>query len=226
MKFELPNSTPSKMVDIKILAKKNGQKELTPAVQLRFMVELPNSALQMFDPALRTFLYEKLEEDGAAGDQATLDGVPEVSELPNLTRAANQLGALQWAGGMFGASLYIDHGLGGASDMELRDCEVSKFKIDPKEGGTCQISFTVDAAGVDERTFGKLSLLKKHEFPIGVRGPEVGDDLASDDAGIENPFGDDDAPGDAHPPLTAEELFAGTANDAQRQDAALSSDAR
>lgn len=198
MNFQLPDSTPSKMVDIKILAKKNGQKELTPAVQLRFMVELPNSALQMFDPALRTFLYEKLEQ-GDGGDQATLDGVPEVSELPNLTRAANQLGPLQWAGGITGATLHIDHGLGGASDMELQDCEVSKFKIDPKEGGTCQVFFTVDATGVDERTFGKLSLLKKHEFPIGVRGPVV-----KEEADPTNPLPFD---ADEDRPLTAEEVF-------------------
>lgn len=208
MKFELPNSTPSKMVDIKILAKKNGQKELTPAVQLRFMVELPNSALVMFDPALREFLYEKTEQGDAGGDQATLEGVPEVSELPNLTRAANQLGALQWAGGVVGATLHIDHGLGGASDMDLQDCEVSKFKIDPKEGGTCQISFTVDAIGVDERTFGKLSLLKKHEFPIGVRGPVVGKDAAPSNP---LPFDADD-----QRPLSAEEVFI---NDAQPAEA-------
>lgn len=211
MKFELPNSTPSKMVDIKILAKKNGQKELTPAVQLRFMVELPNSALLMFDPSLRTFLYEKLDISESSGDQATLEGVPEVSELPNLTRAANQLGPLQWAGGCTGAILHIDHGLGGASDMDLQDCEISKFKIDPKEGGTCQVFFTVDATGVDERTFGKLSLLKKHEFPIGVRGPAVGDDAA-----LDNPLPFD--AGDDRP-LTAEDVFINGAQLAEAETA-------
>lgn len=210
MNFQLPDSTPSKMVDIKILAKKNGQKELTPAVQLRFMVELPNSALQMFDPALRTFLYEKLEQ-GDGGDQATLDGVPEVSELPNLTRAANQLGPLQWAGGITGATLHIDHGLGGASDMELQDCEVSKFKIDPKEGGTCQIFFTVDAIGVDERTFGKLSLLKKHEFPIGVQGP-----VAKEETNPTNPLPFD---ADEDRPLTAEQVFINGAQPAEAETA-------
>lgn len=211
MKFELPNSTPSKMVDIKILAKKNGQKELTPAVQLRFLVELPNSALVMFDPALRSFLYEKIEPSDGDGGQPAFDGMPEISELPNLTRAANQLGVLHWAGAVMGAKLHIDHGLGGASDMDLEDCEVSKFKIDPKEGGTCQIFFTVDAIGVDERTFGKLSLLKKHEFPIGLHGP-----VAAEEANPTNPLPFD---ADDQRPLSAEEVFINGAQPAETEPA-------
>lgn len=202
MTFEIEEFTNAKLSKVNCRSNKHGQNELVPAVDLTFTIDAPNTALAYLDKHLLSSIYFK-SENGPVDGQATLDGVDEVAALPNL-RFPN-MGPLDWSKELFGYMLTIDHGLGGKSEITLVDCQVNKFQITPKEGGTVEIKFRVQCAtSLTEKTLGKISLLVMHVIPIKLTPPEAEDrqpDLA-------NPFpvdGDNTPP--ANPFLSPEAAF-------------------
>ena len=63
--------------------------------------------------------------------------------------------------------------MGGKSNLGLADCIVSKFRIEPKEGGTIIVDFLCESQDVPEQVFGKLATLKNREVQITLSAPEV-----------------------------------------------------
>lgn len=182
MAFELEDFTPAKLCSINARSEKHGPDELHPAVDLSFQIDAPNTILSCLDGALLSSLYHKSEVGGQGGQQS-LDGVDEAVNLPNLRFPF--MGTIKWSKEYAGYTLTIEHGLGGASDIQLVDCKVNEFRINPKEGGTVEIKFRVQCStNLTEKTMGKLALLVQHEVPIMLEAAEV----AQDQQEIDNPL--------------------------------------
>lgn len=200
--------------------------EHVQAVDLTMGVDVPNTLLDTIQPGLREALY--YNADASAG-QVTIVDLPET--LPNLRFPRLNSGKFSLddkKNKLAGYELFIDYGLGDErSNMVFDCCKVVKRAIETKEGGTVHLSWQVQYSGdrLDQETCGKLALLEQDLIAIRLIPPVV-TAAPQDDGRPENPFGDDDDDADA-PPLTVEDLFIGGADaDADRQDAALESDAR
>jgi hypothetical protein len=172
--FELETMTKTKLTEIGVLSQKNRDPDDNPGAALAFDMSASNELLTMFNGFLRGFLYHKLPTAGSDGDQARMD--VEVNDLPNLTEAGQKLGKFHWNVKLPGYTLTIDHGLGGKkSDLLLEDCELSRFVFTPKEGGTVEMSFLVEAPDVPEKIYGKLPALKNREVQIKLTPPSIDD---------------------------------------------------
>lgn len=173
MSFVLETLTKTKITDVMVLSQKNREPDQNPGAALSFSMELSNNALSYFDGSLKSFLYTKSAASSAAPAQQGLEGVEQVSDLPNLTRGGIKMGKFNWNEDLYGYELVIDHGMGGKSNLELADCIVSNFKVEPKEGGTILLGFLLESQDVPEKVFGKLATLKNREVQITLTAPEV-----------------------------------------------------
>jgi hypothetical protein len=170
-RFELIGKSKATVVDIDIQAMKMGQVDVQPAVCLTLRVPRPNAALSMIDATLRDFLYAN--NAGKPKVQAQLEGVEVVSDKPNLTPAAEALGAIHWEYEQSGCSLKIYNGVSGHGDIKLKDGTVRKLKLEPKEGGTVDCTFQFYTSDVDAETIGELGVLKSLERDIELTAPEI-----------------------------------------------------
>lgn len=175
--LELIGKTKGKVDAITILSEKSGQNNVIPAVDIGITVTLPNKSLGMISQTIRAFLYENTGK--GTGDLA---GVQPVSDLPNLTDAAQRLGALNWEYEQTGCKLTVYSGATGHGDIKLKDCTVRKLKIDPKEGGSVDLTFHVYTTDVDEDTLGALAVLKSLERDIELEGPSLAQQKRLDEA--------------------------------------------
>ncbi|MGV3727766.1 hypothetical protein [Hydrogenophaga sp.] len=158
------------IADIDIQSLKQGQTDVVPAVCLTLKMTLANSTLNLLDPTLMSFLFEKGLP--AAAQQQVLDGVPVVSDLPQLTDAAVALGSLHWEEEQTGATLKIYEGVTGDRDITLSDCTVRKLKLDPREGGAVDWRLEVYTSDVDQDTIGALAVLKSLTRDIELTAAE------------------------------------------------------
>lgn len=171
MSFVLETLTKAKITDVVVLSQKNREPDQNPGAALTFSLELSNNALSYFDGALKSFLYTK-SAASSVGQQG-LEGVDEITDAPNLTKAGIKIGKFAWSEDLYGYALVIDHGMGGRSNLELADCILSNFKVEPKEGGTILLGFQLESQDVPEKVFGKLATLKNREVQITLTAPVV-----------------------------------------------------
>jgi hypothetical protein len=157
MRLEFIGKTKATITAIVIQSLKMGQTDVKPAVCLHLKITQANNTLAMFDKKLQTFLFEK--GNGVATQQA-LEGIPVVSDMPQLTAIAMAIGALNWDGEQTGSNLKIYQGVTGDQDIKLGDCTVRKVKITPLEGGAVDYDLQVYTSDVDQETIGALGVLK------------------------------------------------------------------
>lgn len=171
MQFDLGQATKAKVLDVQVLSQKNRQPDENPGAKISLELQLTNHVLDSFDPSLRAFLFTK-GPGSVSAKNATLDGIPEVSDLPNLSPAAMKIPVLRWNQELSGYRLVIDQGLGGKkSDLEVTDCLLSGFRFFPKEGGTLIAKCIVESANVDGKQWGVLAKLKSRPVEILLRAP-------------------------------------------------------
>jgi hypothetical protein len=170
--FELESFTTVKITDVVVLSQKNRDPADNPGAQLQFLAKLSNNELTQFDGALKSMLYTQSAASSAA-QQGELDGVEAVTDAPNLTNIGLAIGKFHWSADLTGYELVIDHGMGGKSNITLDNCSMSGFKIDPKEGGTVEVCWTLESEDVTEGKFGKLATLKNREVKITLAAPQV-----------------------------------------------------
>lgn len=170
MHFEIVGKQRAKLIEVDIQSLKLGQTELKPAISLRFRITFSNDKLHMLDASLLPFLYEK---NSAAQTQGALDGIPVVSDMPQLTPAARRLGTFGWEDEQTGCSLLVYRGVTGDMDVKLRDGTRTIKTVSPKEGGTVDIVFDFRATDLDAETMGELAVLKNHEPDIELTAPEI-----------------------------------------------------
>lgn len=170
--FELINPTKTKLLDVVVLSQKNRLPDENPGAKLNFEVQLSADILDTFDPGLKRWLFMK----GAGSEsakQAALDGIPEASDMPNLTNVGMKIGKFPWHQELSGYKLVIDHGMGGKkSDLEITDGLLSNWRFTPKEGGTVIARMSFESANVTEAQFGRLAKMKSRDIEAKFLAPE------------------------------------------------------
>jgi len=170
--FELINPTKAKLLDVVVLSQKNRQPDENPGAKLNFEVQLSADILDTFDPGLKRWLFMK----GAGSEsakQAALDGIPEASDMPNLTNVGMKIGKFPWHQELTGYKLVIDHGMGGKkSDLEITDGLLSNWRFTPKEGGTVIARMSFESANVTEAQFGRLAKMKSRDIEAKFIAPQ------------------------------------------------------
>jgi hypothetical protein len=165
--FSLDEMTQVTISNVNIRSELHGT-EHVPAVDIDVKLTASNDILSMFHGSLKSMFYG--EANGASGEQPELEGVPPVSSLTRLL--CPYLEPISIKREHAGYELTIDHGTGGDRNIVMGQCEVNKFKVDLKEGGSVELKFRVQAAGLDEATLGKVGTLIGREVPLMLTAPE------------------------------------------------------
>ena len=170
--FELLNPTKAKLLDVVVLSQKNRAPDENPGAKLNFEVQLTADILSAFDPKLKSTLFMKGSASESA-KQAALDGIPEASDMPNLTGIGMKIGKFPWHQELTGYTLVIDHGMGGRkSDLEITDGLLSNWRFTPKEGGAVIARMSFESANVTEAQFGRLAKMKSRDIEVKFQPPE------------------------------------------------------
>jgi hypothetical protein len=166
MAFEIGKFSPAKLTSANFRMELHG-KDHVPAVDLSFIMDVPNTHLSLFDGFLLGALYAS---NAAAEGQTQIEGVE--STLPNLKFPKLGL-PIKWEDQRKGYHLTIQSGINEDSYIELDLCDVGKFQLTPKEGGTVEIKFQVQTASDDltEAVRGKLSSLIQSDTTIMLTPP-------------------------------------------------------
>lgn len=179
--LELLTPTKTKLLECKTLSRKNRPADEKPGVKLFIEQQLPNTFLDHFDPALKALLYERAK--GAKSAQASLDGVAEATDAPNLTNAGLKLGSISWHHDMTGYAVTVARGAGfsKAGTVNLADAILCNWKLTLKEGGTVIARYNIEAGNVPGDAWETFAELKSREFEMTAKAPaELQRDLVAE----------------------------------------------
>jgi len=166
--FELDTLTKVRVLDVRTLSAKDRKPGDPVGSQLLLRATLSSGALAMFDGFLPGMLYRKPQ----AKKQGELEGV----ESAELTSIGDHVKRIPWAYEQTGCSALIDLGLGGPSNIQLGDCKVHRVSLSPRQGGSVDVQWTIDAPALSDTTRGVLTGLKSTDIQMSLAGPEVHDD--------------------------------------------------
>ena len=167
MTFELTQMTTVRILDVRTLASKDRKPDEPPGAQLLVQAEMQIAALAMFDPRLPDMLARKAPVEGKK--QGQLDGIEQLE----LTEIGAHVKRIPWVYDQTGCIVEIDRGMGGSSNLVLRDCLVHRVSFQPQKGVSARVQWTIDAPGLNDATRGKLTGMKATEMPITQVGPAV-----------------------------------------------------
>jgi hypothetical protein len=166
------DARPSQLVSFNARTEKHGSDDGVPAADLRFKVNLPSDALDVFHPQLRMMFFHQL------GNAADNDLADRMHEAPNLRVPALE-GPFKWGKRYAGYSAKLHLGLGDA-DVVLDDCQLNKISFAPQEGGTCIFEFRLQLHP-DERAAGKLAMLIGSQVDLSLTPPNTGGEVEDDE---------------------------------------------
>jgi len=167
------------------------------AISLRLSWTTTNDSLDKLHPNPKEALYYKVPNNDL---QDSIEGVPETT--PNL-RVPTMATPLAVDADFSGYTLTIDHGIDESTALQLYQCAMDKFKIDPKEGGSVTISWSLSSnKQVTPELVGALCGLEGEEVTAHLVAPEVAEgdvidgtvDAFNKDHPDAGPLFDDDAP--------------------------------
>ena len=202
-KFELPEGTYILITKATPRKEHHGD-DLVQAISLRLAWTTTNESLNKLHPQLKDMIFWKQPSEEA---QERIEGVPEIT--PNL-RCPTVATPLKVDVDFSGYTLTIDHGIDESSALQLYQCTMDKFTVDPKEGGSVTIAWSLSSnKQVTPELVGALCGLEGEEVTVALAAPEVQADAID---GTQAAF-EKDHPGGAGP-LFDEEAQAQSATDA------------
>jgi hypothetical protein len=170
------------------------------AIDISICYDAPNTVLDEFQDGMLDAFYKAAE--GGDDSQVVIDGF-EISAKPLLR--FNQLAPLKLGTELIGHRFAIDYGLDDESALVLPSCDIGKFSLELKEGGTVSMKFRVQTStGLTEQIIGKLAMLIGQEVKVQMTPPEVKAEDGEEEPSLILPGMDEE---DA--PLTAEDVFIG-----------------
>ena len=138
-----------KLIDVNLRAELHGE-EPVPAADLKIEMTASNDTLAEFHPTLKWSLYDKNGQDLV--DKVNKDSVTK-QRYPAMS-------GFSWDLSLEHQAVKI-HVPGSKEDIVFGDCKVDAFRIDPKDGGSVDITFRVQLHP-QEKQVGKLhTILKK-----------------------------------------------------------------
>lgn len=164
--FELESMTTVRVLDVRVLSRKDRKPDEQPGAQLLLQATLGVSVLAMFDGFLPGMLYRK----GQAKKQGELDGI----ETAELTAVGEHVKRMPWVYEQTGCTLTVDYGRGGDANLVLADAKVHRVSLRPEQKGVV-IQWTADVPALNDQTRGKLTGLKSTDVKLTMTGPEVDD---------------------------------------------------
>ena len=164
--FALHEPTRVTITNVNVRSEKHGD-EHVPAADLKVKLTSSNNALDLFDSNLVVMFYKPAEEEPKQPD---LDGVPAVSHLP-LLRCPVLEPTIKLNTEGIGYRVEIDRGLGGPSNILLTDTKINRFAVALKEGGSVEITWTIQASKLTEDQLGKLAAMIDCETHITAVPP-------------------------------------------------------
>jgi len=167
MPFELKTSTAAKLTSVTPRIEKHGDSDV-PAVSLGIKITGPNTLLDLLAPGLRDVLYMKPE------GQEELPGIEFTTPLLR-TRAVEKFKVKM--ADMAGWRVIVDHGIDDDSAIDLHDCKVDKFSVEPFEGGSIELAFRIGSSDVDSTYIGALAMKLGSEVQIQLHAPEKAADV-------------------------------------------------
>lgn len=168
MTFELDSLTKVRVLDVRTLSSKDRKPGDPVGSQLLLRTTLSSGALAMFDGFLPGMLYRK----PIAKKQGEIDGF----ESAELTQIGDHVKRMPWQYEQTGCEVVIDFGTGGPSNIKLGDCKAHRVSISPRQGGSVDVQWTLDAPALSTDTRGKLTDLKSTDIQMTLEGPTVADD--------------------------------------------------
>lgn len=172
MTFELESLTKVRVLDVRTLSAKDRKPGDPVGSQLLLRTTLSSGALAMFDGFLPGMLFRKPQ----AKKQGELEGV----ESAELTQIGDHVKRLPWVYEQTGCTVHIDFGTGGPSDIVLSDCKAHRVSLSPRQGGSVDVQWTIDAPALTDATRGVLTGLKSTDVQMTLRGPTIADDDQAD----------------------------------------------
>lgn len=146
-----------------------------PAFDLKLKFTAPNTLLTAFGEHLRDAFYwnnptaaeaaRKAAEASRAQGEIEVPTPKPTSDLPHL-KLPQLAGPFALDFEQDGYCLIVDWGIGGKSNIEVKDVKVSDVSFNPLEGGSCSFEVRVSRSDADEKSRGKLSGLIKHKLHI------------------------------------------------------------
>ena len=168
MQFEL-NEVTAKLLHLNARGEIHGEDNV-PAGDLKIKVDLGNDCLAMFHPALKSMLYHF---DQSADQDLVDEAQKQDPEYKPHLRFPN-IPAIKPTDQCTGASVTIHQGVPGSgknkADICLDLCNIDNFVIEPKQGGTCSITFRIQAHP-DEKASGKLWALIGSNIMLSIAPP-------------------------------------------------------
>lgn len=164
--FTLTTMTKVRVLDVRVLSRKNRKPDELPGCQLLLQATLGASALAMFDGYLPAMMYRRAENK----PQSEIDGL----ETAELTSVGEHVKRLPWVYEQTGCSILIDSGIGGPSNIVLVDVMVHRVSIRPEQKGVV-VQWAADIPGLDDKTRGRLTGIKSTDVQMTLDGPEVDD---------------------------------------------------
>lgn len=161
--FQLLTPTTAKLKSLTPRIEKHGD-ENVPAVSLGLAIVGPNTLLDLFSETMRHALYKAAEDAG--------DNLPGIDAPTPLLRTRGLEKIKLKTPDMVGYRLVVDHGIGGDSAIDLHDCKVDKWTLEPFEGGSVELSFRVGTSDIDETWAGRLAMKLGQEVKITIHAPE------------------------------------------------------
>ena len=141
-----------------------------PAFDLKIEATCPSSVLTYLHSELRQFLFKKDENPDLVDQVIEGDGLT-VLRFP-------KMGPMKWDWEGTGYTATVDYGMGGESNIVLRDCKVDHLKIEAQNGGSVILTFRV-IAHPESEDVGKLCEFIQRDIDLELTPPEpkTADDL-------------------------------------------------
>lgn len=136
------------------------------ACYIDFNLEVGAEVLDFFAKGLRSAFYAKPNPkqqgldgvDEAAGPKLKFDGILHPLKLKQ--ECTGYVAVIVWGD------------LAGSVNVKLTDAKVKKFRAEPKSGGSCSLSFQVQAHPSKE-AYGELAMLQRREVKLTLESPKA-----------------------------------------------------
>jgi hypothetical protein len=164
--FEL-SASPATLANLNTRTEKVGKDNHRPAADLKFSVDLHNSALDSIHPGLLKSLYRGNDESGSQGD---LVASADTLTTPRYPKAKAWASTEDWPGYF----LSVTKGEFDPKQVDLDKVTLKGITVDAKNGGTVTVTFTCSGYPTGEDV-GKLYELMGHDVEIVLSAPSLGD---------------------------------------------------
>lgn len=147
--------------------------ELVDAMTVRIRITTPCMELdQWFGKHARTQWYEHK-------DTQTMPGVePVTTELRAPMFPGPHKMTYEGVGYVF--SMRRGAGHSKSLSVELSGADLKKFTLDPKQGGSCVLDFSVNVAGLDDETMGRINGMSGRDVEVMFAPPSAQDGTQPD----------------------------------------------